>query len=85
LDLIHKAAFKYPIKSCSYNFKKASAEKFEKLGIDEDFYTLVPTMKTKSTIVTLEEFAKIWAMLPDFVKIRTPELVFCALNDGFNI
>ena len=32
-----------------------------------------------------EELAKIWAFLPDFVKIRIPELVYCATNDGFNL
>jgi hypothetical protein len=35
--------------------------------------------------VKFEELAQIWGFLPDYVKIRIPELVFCASNDGFNI
>lgn len=27
----------------------------------------------------------IWAMLPDFVKVRTPKPLYCTHTDGFNI
>jgi hypothetical protein len=42
-------------------------------------------MTSKSTILSFEEFAKVWSMLPDYVKIRIPELLYCAHNDGFNL
>jgi hypothetical protein len=32
-----------------------------------------------------EEFAKVWHFMPDYVKIRIPEMVYCAHSDGFNL
>lgn len=38
-----------------------------------------------STILKFDEFAKMWHFLPDYVKIRIPELLYCAARDGFNL
>lgn len=45
----------------------------------------MPNVALNSTIVTFEEFAKIWRMMPDYVKIRVPELLYASTSDGFNI
>jgi hypothetical protein len=45
----------------------------------------MPNCPLNSTIVLYEEFASIWKMLPDYVKIRVPELLYAATSDGFNL
>lgn len=45
----------------------------------------MPNCPLNSEIVKFEELAKIWSFLPDYVKIRIPELVFQANSDGFNL
>lgn len=50
-----------------------------------DFNDYMPNFKDKSMIVSYGEFSTIWKMLPGYVKIRIPQLVFCAGADGFNL
>ena len=51
----------------------------------DDFHDYVPNMSFTSSIVVYEEFSMIWRMLPDYVKIRVPELLYTANSDGFNL
>ena len=53
------------------------------MGGDE-FHDYVPNVPN-STIVTYEEFASIWKMLPDYVRIRVPNLLYASSSDGYNI
>lgn len=59
----HNHAFNYPLKRGNYDFKKATIEKFadpnNPIG-NSEFHDYVPNMTTKSSIVSYEEFAKIW-------------------------
>ena len=45
----------------------------------------MPNCALNSSIVQYEEFARIWKMMPDYVKIRIPELLYASTSDGFNI
>ena len=40
-------------------------------SIGDDFHDYVPNVP-KSEIVSYEDFAQIWKMLPDYVRIRMP-------------
>lgn len=75
---ILKAAFKYPLKESHYILKKGDDGKIDassKIG-DSEFTDYVPNCPLNSSIVKFEELAQIWGFLPDYVKIRIPELVF---------
>jgi hypothetical protein len=86
---IHDLAFSYPLKRSNYDFKKANIEKFidpnNPSSLGGDFCDYVPNLPSKSSIVSFDEFSKIWVMLPEWVRIRIPEMVYCAHNDGFNL
>jgi hypothetical protein len=56
----------------------------ENSGIGDDFHDYVPNVPP-STIVSYEEFGKIWKMLPDYVRIRVPRLLYSCSTDGYNI
>ena len=78
------------MKRSNYDFKKATPNTFidPKNGTpigSSDFHDYIPNCPLSSTIVLYEEFAMVWRMLPDYVKIRVPELLFCATSDGFNL
>ena len=45
----------------------------------------MPNITLKSEIVQYDDFAKIWRMMPDYVKIRVPELLYASTSDGFNL
>jgi hypothetical protein len=74
-SILTKKAFAYPLKRGNYNFSKASTDTGKPSGDDEEDY--MPNVPTNSKILEYEDFAKIWKMLPDYVKIRVPELIFC--------
>jgi hypothetical protein len=78
-----KKAFAYPLKRSNYNFSKASTDTGKPSGDDDDEY--VPNVPTNSKILDYDDFARIWKLLPDYVKIRVPELIFCTQTDGYNI
>lgn len=86
--MIHKNAFKYPLKRSNYDFKKANIEKYQdpnsQIG-SSDFTDYVPNCPLNSQILKFEDFAKMWQFLPDYVRIRIPELLYCANADGFNL
>lgn len=82
---LHKKAFSYPLKRSNYDFKRAKADGIDPNAGGDDFTDYMPTMALNSTIVTYEEFATIWRMMPDYVKIRVPELLFVSSTDGYNI
>lgn len=73
-QILTKKAFKYPLKRSNYDFVKASTET-KAQEEDDDVY--VPNVPTNSQMLAYEDFAKIWKMLPDYVKIRVPELIYC--------
>jgi hypothetical protein len=80
---LNKVAFKYPLKRSNYDFKKAKAENLDGLGGSE--YEYIPNVPLNSNIAVYEDFAAIWKMLPDYAKIRVPELIFSCQSDGYNI
>ncbi|TNV70582.1 hypothetical protein FGO68_gene8104 [Halteria grandinella] len=55
-----------------------------KLSVDE-YSNYIPNQGTKSTIVSYEQFSKIWMMLPEHVRIRNAELIYSAHTEGFNL
>jgi len=75
---LKKKAFGYPLKRSNYNFKKATGTTFtdtkgsSAIGSSE-FHDYIPNCPLNSTIVLYEQFAMVWRMLPDYVKIRVPE------------
>ena len=87
--LLNKAAFKYPLKRSKYDFKKATAQTFKDPKAQQEATTelldYMPNVKLNSNIVQYDEFAKIWQMMPDYVKIRVPELLYASTSDGFNL
>jgi hypothetical protein len=81
---LKKRAFKYPLKRSKYDFKKAATDAFDaSAGGDEFEY--IPNVPMTSEIVTYDEFAQVWRMLPEYAKIRVPELTFQASTDGYNV
>ena len=86
---IHKKALKYPLKRKNYDFKKANIEALTKdpnsqIG-ESELSDYMPNCPMNSEILKFDEFVKMWGFLPDYVKIRIPELVFQATSDGFNL
>lgn len=73
---LHKAALAYPLKRSNYDFKKAKADGIDPNAGGADFADYMPNVSLNSNIVQFEEFAQIWRMLPDYVKIRVPSLFF---------
>jgi hypothetical protein len=85
---IHKKALKYPLKRSNYDFKKANIDKFKDPNIqigDSELSDYMPNCPMNSSILKFEEFVRMWHFLPDYVKIRIPELVYNASSDGFNL
>lgn len=82
--LLHKKAFSYPLKRKNYDYKKATSEFDPNSGVGDDFHDYIPNVPP-STIVSYEQFGTIWHMLPDYVKIRMPTLLYACTTDGFNI
>lgn len=82
---LHKAALAYPLKRSNYDFKKAKAEGIDPNAGGSDFADYMPNVPLNSTIINFEELASIWRMMPDYVKIRVPELFFACQTDGYNI
>lgn len=78
-------AFSYPLKRSNYDFKKAKTDGIDPNVGGDDFNDYMPNLGLNSTIVSFEEFATIWRMMPDYVKIRVPELFFTSSTDGFNL
>lgn len=83
---LQKYANKYNLKSTHYDMKKIDIEKIQdmKLSVDE-YSNYIPNQGTKSTIVSYEQFSKIWMMLPEHVRIRNAELIYSAHTEGFNL
>ena len=46
---------------------------------------LLPSGCKTSTILSYEEFSHVWAMLPEYVRIRNPQLLYNTHSDGFNL
>lgn len=88
LSKIHKAALKYNLKRSNYDYSKANIDKFKdphsQIGASE-LSDYMPNCPMNSTILKFDEFVKLWSFLPDYVKIRIPELVYNAGTDGFNL
>lgn len=51
----------------------------------DDYASYTPNIGVKSTIVSYEQFSRIWMMLPEHVRIRNPELLYQAHTEGFNL
>jgi len=45
----------------------------------------LPTKPVKSVIIDYNQLAEFWAMIPDYCRIRVPEKIFRATEDGYNI
>jgi hypothetical protein len=81
-------ALKYPLKRKNYDFKKATIDTFKdpKSQIGEsEMSDYMPNCPMNSTILKFDEFVKMWSFLPDYVKIRIPEMVYNTSTDGFNL
>lgn len=63
------------MKRSNYNFIKASTDTGKACEDDDDEY--IPNVPSNSQILEYEDFTKIWKLLPDYVKIRVPELIYC--------
>lgn len=83
---LQKFATKYNLKSTHYDMKKIDIEKIQDMKLSADEYaSYIPNQGSKSTIVSYEQFSKIWMMLPEHVRIRNAELIYSAHTEGFNI
>ncbi len=66
--------------------KKIDIEKIQDMKLSpEEYASYIPNSGSKSTIVTYEQYSKIWMMLPEHVRIRNAELVYSAHTEGFNL
>ena len=45
----------------------------------------LPSGCKTSTILSFEEFNNVWAMLPEYVRIRNPQIIYNTHIDGFNL
>ena len=45
----------------------------------------LPNAPLRSTIIDYQEYAHFWMMVPTYIRIRLPQLVFKASEDGYNI
>ena len=45
----------------------------------------LPNAPLNSTLIDYELFAAFWMLVPNYVKIRIPQIVFKASEDGFNL
>ena len=45
----------------------------------------LPSGCKTSTILSFEEFRNVWAMLPEYVRIRNPQIIYNTHIDGFNL
>lgn len=83
-----KHAFKYSLGHNHFDIKKIDIDKIQNemkaITVDE-FQDYIPLGCGTSSIVSYEQFARVWAMLPEHVRIRNPERVYQAHSDGFNI
>jgi hypothetical protein len=64
------------LKRSNYDFHKAKGEGIDPNAGGSDFNDYMPSINLGSAIVQFEEFATIWRMMPDYVKIRVPQLLF---------
>lgn len=79
---------KYKINRTHYEFGRAKIDDLQAQSKEfggEEFLDFVPATCHKSSIVSIEEFSKVWSMLPEHVRIRKPELLYSCHTDGFNI
>lgn len=81
--LLQKAAFKYNLNRKKYDFKKSTTDKLmdpktgqSTINTDDDFTDYVPNCPVNSAIINYEEFGRIWKFMPDYVKIRVPEIIY---------
>jgi len=86
---IKKIAFKYRLKSHHTSFQKAAIDVYKQNDPDASLKLMnvfqLPTGCKTSTILSYEEFSHVWGMLPEYVRIRNPELLYNTHTDGFNI
>lgn len=45
----------------------------------------LPNAPLKSTIIDYNTYAQFWLTVPPYIRIRIPQLVFKASEDGYNI
>ena len=74
-------------KNSTHNFDGAKVKKSSqtKSSVSDDILEFVPKGYEKSTILNFEQFSRVWSMLPDYVKIRNPNLIYSTHTDGFNL
>ena len=83
---LRKIAYRYPLRTKHCDMNEPPLENIDGKDVGgSEFSEYVPIGGSKSTIVSYEELAKIWGMLPQFVKVRKPELLYSTHTDGFNI
>ena len=74
-DELHQRAFKYALTRKHYNFDRATANEVTfKKKVLLDF--LPADLHFESAIITVEQLAKLYEMMPEYVRIRAPELVY---------
>jgi len=78
-------ALKYPLKRSKYDFKKATGDSFDPTQAGGEEYEYIPNVPLTSEIVGYDEFAMVWRMMPEYAKIRVPELLFKSSEDGYNL
>lgn len=45
----------------------------------------LPNAPLRSTIIDYHLYAHFWMMVPTYIRIRIPQLVFKASEDGYNV
>jgi len=52
---------------------------------DDNIVDYLPNAPLKSNLINYEQFAEFWKMVPSYVRIRIPQFVFRATEDGYNL
>ena len=86
-----KHAFKFRIgTSNKYHFQHQDSKLVNEKG-DNRVSTPVmlidylPTKPIKSEIIDYRQLAEFWSLLPDYCRIRVPDLIFRATEHGYNL
>ena len=84
---LHEKAFKYKLARGHYDINKTDQvvlnDEREEYKIVSDFLPNVD--ECPSTILSMKQFYRLWMMLPEYLQVRVPNLVYSSMHDGYNL
>ena len=85
-----KFAFKYPLGAAKkHKFSQSEVTALIKKAIERDdlgeMVDYLPNAPLRSSIIDYTTYAHFWMLVPSYIRIRIPQLVFKASEDGYNV